>query len=156
MGEEIFSEDIKANIYLLELPTSPILVADLVEGQAATLSLTAGLYPRPEIVWTVKDLAGAVETLAPGEEVGSYRASQLQLEVGTSHSSHNYSQSHSKTFQPSREDYYRLSLNISGLDQEEMTKTHEVSITTRDTTRTLSFEFAIRKEGIQTVRESAK
>ena len=88
MGEEIFSEDIKANIYLLELPTSPILVADLVEGQAATLSLTAGLYPRPEIVWTVKDLAGAVETLAPGEEVGSYRASQLELEVGTSQSNH--------------------------------------------------------------------
>ena len=85
MGEETFSEDIKANIYLLELPSSPVLV-EVVEGQAATLTLTAGLYPRPEIVWTVKDLAGAVKTLAPGEEAGSYRASQLQGEVGTSHS----------------------------------------------------------------------
>ena len=54
------------------------------------------------------------------------------------------------------EDYYRLSLDIALLDQEEMAKTHEVSITTRDTTRTVNFEFALRKEGVQTVRKDAK
>ena len=84
MGDDVFSEDIKANIYLLDLPASPVLVSDLVEGQAATLDLTAGLYPRPEkIVWTVRDPAGGLQTLAPGTEVGGYRASQLELEVGT-------------------------------------------------------------------------
>ena len=85
MGEDVYSEDIKANIYLLDLPTSPVLVADLLEGEAASLSLTAGLYPRPEnILWTIKDPAGSLETLVPGGETGNYRASQLQVEVGTS------------------------------------------------------------------------
>ena len=81
-GEEVYSEDIKANIYLLEVPSSPVLVADLVEGEAVSLSLTAGLYPGPEkIVWTVRDLAGTLETVAPGGELGRYRAAPLQVEV---------------------------------------------------------------------------
>ena len=81
-GADVYSEDIKANIYLLDLPNSPVLVADLVEGQPASLSLTAGLYPSPEkILWTVKDLEGAVQTVMPGEEEGRYRAAVLQMEV---------------------------------------------------------------------------
>ena len=88
-GEEVYSEDIKANIYLLEVPSSPVLVGDLVEGEAASLSLTAGLYPAPEkILWTVKDLAGAVETVAPGGEVGRYRAAPLEVEVRLGPTSH--------------------------------------------------------------------
>ena len=82
MGAQVYSEDIKANIYLLDLPNSPVLVADLVEGQPASLSLTAGLYPSPEkILWTMKDLFGAVQTVMPGEEKGRYRAAVLQMEV---------------------------------------------------------------------------
>ena len=57
-------------------------MADLVEGQPASLSLTAGLYPSPEkILWTVKDLEGAVQTVMPGEEEGRYRAAVLRMEV---------------------------------------------------------------------------
>ena len=54
------------------------------------------------------------------------------------------------TFQPGRKDYYRLTLNISQLDQEEIARTHEVSIITKETTRTVSFELATRKSGVQT------
>ena len=153
MGTQVYSEDIKANIYLLDLPTSPVLVTEVEEGKAATLSLTAGLYPRPEnIVWTMKSLTGAVETVLPGGKTASYEAADLQLEVGPV--SLRQPSIDSLIFQPgSREDYYRLTLNISQLDQQELAKTHEVSITTRDTTRTVSFEFALRKDGgIQTVR----
>ena len=83
VGAQVYSEDIKANIYLLDLPTSPVLVADVVEGEAATLSVTAGLYPKPErVVWTIRSLTGAVETVLPGGKTDSYQAANLQLEVG--------------------------------------------------------------------------
>ena len=82
-GGQLYSDYITANIYLLDLPTSPVVVPQVEEGELATLHLTAGIYPPPrpdQILWTIKEVGGVPETiLQPGEQVGRYRASQLRV-----------------------------------------------------------------------------
>jgi len=127
-GGQLYSDYITANIYLLDLPTSPVVVPQVEEGELATLHLTAGIYPPPrpdQILWTIKEVGGVPETiLQPGNQVGRYRASQLRP--------------------LSLSDFYMLSLNISDLSSEEVAKTHELSITTSATKRTISFELSMR------------
>ena len=82
-GGQLYSDYITANIYLLDLPTSPVVVPQVEEGELATLHLTAGIYPPPrpdQILWTIKEVGGDLEeTLQPGDQVGRYRASQLRV-----------------------------------------------------------------------------
>lgn len=129
-GGGLYSDYITANIYLLDLPTSPVTVPQVREGEVASLRLTAGIYPPPQpgnVNWSIRDVAGGQEEtlhLQPGDQTGRYQASPLQP--------------------LSLPDFYMLSLNISNLDKEEVAKTHELSITTSGTKRTISFELSMR------------
>ena len=82
-----YSDAISLDLFSLEVITGPSVTPDMVEeGQSASLSLVASIFPAPgprtEVTWTIED-SGATELvrLGPGDKSsdGQYTAGNIMV-----------------------------------------------------------------------------
>ena len=134
MGGQRYSDAISLDLFSLEVLSGPSVRPGLVEeGEAATLSLEASIFPAPgpgtEVTWTVEDSeARELQRLMPGDQSGDgqYRAGELQaLE--------------------SVEDAYLINLDIATVDKDEMSKTHKLTIKSSGK-KTVTFDLVMKEK----------
>ena len=84
-----YSDAISLDLFSLEVITGPSVTPDMVEeGQSASLSLVASIFPAPgpgtEVTWTIED-SGARELvrLGPGDKSsdGQYMAGNIMVRL---------------------------------------------------------------------------
>jgi len=128
-GEQAYSDHITMGIYVMDIPSDPISPGMVKEGDPITLQVTAGLYPPPEpedILWEVKEPSGKVVVeMSPGGQdmYGMYMAREIKVVSSN---------------------LYMMSLDISVLDQKEVSNTHTVTITTKGIKKTVNFNLAVK------------
>jgi len=145
-GGRVYSDQLKLEVYQLDLP--PTVQVDPVEaGQAATLSVTAAVFPAPnveDVVWRVAGPAGVTITdLNPegSDPFAAYYATNITKVDGQKNS-------------------YKFSLEIAVVDMEEINNTHTLTITTgsrsriqKKTTFTLALNQVESEDGVRDLGE---
>ena len=82
-----YSDAISLDLFSLEVITGPSVTPDMVdEGQSASLSLVASIFPAPgpgtEVIWTVEDSAAReLVRLGPGDKSsdGQYKTGKIMV-----------------------------------------------------------------------------
>jgi len=130
-GEQVYSDHINVNIYVMDLPSDTVNPGLVSEGEPITLELTAGLYPAPspsDITWEITRPGGeVVAELVPGgrDSYGLYQAGDIQV---------------------LSDNTYKFTLDIAVVDKSEVSNQHTLTITTKGIKKKIEFFLSLKMQ----------
>lgn len=130
-GEQVYSDHININIYVMDLPSDTVNPGLVSEGEPITLELTAGLYPAPspsDITWEITRPGGeVVAELVPGgrDSYGLYQAGDIQV---------------------LSDNKYKFTLDIAVVDKSEVSNQHTLTITTSGIKKKIEFFLSLKMQ----------